>query len=259
MYCIHCTTVPIYRTHVTTNFRRHLLAKHAIEVSPETSSLKLEIKDQFAQLQAKAQQNGGTTEIGEEVFKCYLDQDIINEALVSLIIVRNLLSRIVEQPEFHTLCLAFNPQADGKLTTAYSTIPKLIEATFQISKDIVRKKLQSALSRIHLSLDIWTSPNHHLFLGIVAHFIDNGEKKQQALLALRTVPNHTGEEQANVLFQVLQDFGIVERLGVIMGDNASNNDTLCRAILARLKENGVKWNSVQERLRYLGHIINLII
>ena len=62
-----------------------------------------------------------------------------------------------------------------------------------------------------------------------------------------------------MLFQVLQDFGIVERLGVIMGDNASNNDTLCRAILARLKENGVKWNSVQERLRYLGHIINLIV
>ena len=258
-YCIYCKGDTVYSSDVTTNFRRHLHTKHSIEVFPESSPLKIEIAEQFQKLWRRVKEEGRTEEIGNEIFEKYLDQEVVNEALVSLIVVRNLPSRVVEWPEFHALCLALNPQASTKLKTAHSTIPQLIQTSFQVSKDIVRRKLQSAISRIHLSLDIWTSPNQYLFLSIVGHFVDNKEKRQQALLALRTVANHTSEEQANILFPVLQDYDIVRYLGIIMGDNASNNDALCRTISTRLQNEGIPWDNSQERLRCLGHIINLVV
>jgi hypothetical protein len=42
----------------------------------------------------------------------------------------------------------------------------------QANKDVVQKKLQSALTYIYLSMDIWTSPNNLLMLGITADFVD---------------------------------------------------------------------------------------
>ena len=52
----------------------------------------------------------------------------------------------------------------------------------------------------------------------------------KTLLTLRTVANHTGEEQFNVLLPVIQDYSIVQKLEGIIGDNASTNNTLCRTI-----------------------------
>ena len=52
----------------------------------------------------------------------------------------------------------------------------------------------------------------------------------KSLLALRTVANNSGEEQWNVILSILQDYGIVRKLGAVIGDNSSTNDTLCNAI-----------------------------
>jgi hypothetical protein len=61
---------------------------------------------------------------------------------------------------------------------------KIMKA-FQDHKDIVRKKLQSALTHIHLLMDIWTSPNRKLLLGITADFVDYEEERHiKALIVL---------------------------------------------------------------------------
>src|SRR5207249_2339473 len=125
-----------------------------------------------------------------------LDKEAITAALISLITVRNLPLRLVEWPEFHVFCRVLNPEVDGFITTAHSEVSKMIQASWCSQKDIVRKKLQAAISSIHLSVDIWTSPNRYLFLGICAHFVERSpEKLSRALLALRTVQSHSGEDQ----------------------------------------------------------------
>jgi hypothetical protein len=112
---------------------------------------------------------------------------VIVTVLISLITVRNLFFRIVEWPEFHVFCRVLNSEIDGYITTAHSEVGKMIQNSWILQKDVVRKKLQSAISSIHLSLDIWTSPNRYLLLGIYAHFVErNPEKLSNALLALRT-------------------------------------------------------------------------
>ena len=79
---------------------------------------------------------------------------MVHEALVSLIVVRNLPFRTVEWPEFHTLCQVLNPQLKDVITTAHSQVAKKIEESWNSHKDTVRRILQSAVSSIHLSLDI---------------------------------------------------------------------------------------------------------
>ena len=185
---------------------------------------------------------------------------MINEALVSLVVVRNLPFRAVEWPEFHTLCRTLNPESSGFITTAHSQLARQISSSWQSCQDIVRKKLQSAISSIHLSLDIWTSPNRYSFLGVCAHFVDYSEKRYKALLALRPVANHSGNEQFDCLLQVLKDYGVVRKLGVVIGDNSSTNDVLCRTIEDYLKEyEDIEWNSMFQRIRCTGHIINLAV
>jgi hypothetical protein len=136
----------------------------------------------------------------------------------------------------------------------------LVKEAWERHQDTVRQVLQAALSHIHISLDIWTSPNRWLLLAICAHFTTYDQKKQKALLALKKVPGHSSEAQMGVLWPVLEDYGIVRKLGAIVGDNAPTNNVLCRLIQKKFKDMlGFNWEADYWRIRCLGHIINLIV
>jgi hypothetical protein len=97
-------------------------------------------------------------------------------------------------------------------------------------------------------------------LAICAHFTTYDQKRQKALLALQVVPDHSGEAQFSVLLPVLEDYGIVQKLGAIIADNAPTNNVLCRFIETHWRrELGLAWSADQMRIRCIGHIINLIV
>ena len=100
------------------------------------------------------------------------------------------------------------------------------------------------MSCIHISLNIWTSLNRILLLGVVTDFVDRTTKQHtKALLSLHPVSGHSRDVQFEVLLPILQDYGIVRSLGAIMGDNASTNNTLCRTIKDYLlKEENTVWD-----------------
>jgi len=134
------------------------------------------------------------------------------------------------------------------------------EEAWKKHKYTIRIKLQAALSHIHISLDIWTSPNRWLLLAICAHFTTYDQKKQKALLALQKVPGHSGEDQFSILLPILQDYGIVQKLGAIIADNAAPNNVLCRTIEAYYKDKeGKEWLANNWRIWCIGHIINLVV
>ena len=113
----------------------------------------------------------------------------------------------------------------------YQTIKTKIIQAFQDHSDIVRKKLQLVLTYIHLSIDIWTSPNQKLLLGITADFVDcKKERYVKALLVLRPVEGHSGQAQYDVLIPVLQEYSIIRKLRAIVGDNSTTNNTLTQVI-----------------------------
>jgi hypothetical protein len=74
------------------------------------------------------------------------------------------------------------------------------------------------------------------------------------------VPGHSGEDQFSVLLPVLQNYGIVQKLGAVISDNASSNNVLCRFIQAYLLEScNREWDAEEWRIRCIGHIINLVV
>ena len=129
-----------------------------------------------------------------------------------------------------------NRASEGKITTSHSGVYNHVKEAWGKHKDVVRKALQAALSHIHISLDIWTSPNQWLLLAIYAHFTMYDQKKQKALLALKRVPGHSREDQFSILLPALEDYDIVRKLGAIIADNAAPNNVLCRVIQSHFKD-----------------------
>jgi hypothetical protein len=95
-YCIYCTEAPIYCTTVTTNMRDHLKSKHQIIIERTPGPIQAATIQQLQQLYLRAESSGQIEEINTQVFQKHLDQDIIDEALVLLIVVQNLPFRIVK-------------------------------------------------------------------------------------------------------------------------------------------------------------------
>jgi len=70
--------------------RKHLESKHAIVVEVTPGQIQTKTLQQLQQLYLKAESSSQTEEINAQVFENHLDQDVINEALVSLIVIQNL-------------------------------------------------------------------------------------------------------------------------------------------------------------------------
>jgi hypothetical protein len=94
----------------------------------------------------------------------------------------------------------------------------------------VKKSLAESRSKINLSFDAWSSPNHRSLLGIVAHWIDEKRTLKTALLALQPLDGHIGSDMADALIPVIKLFDIGDKLGAFQMENATSNDTAMSAL-----------------------------
>lgn len=266
-YCKHCQD-PTYSTTVSTTFRNHLLKVHGIELEAHEHPVKKQrdclIQDAFA----KAGEVHAVKQLAgrDDTLRSTINQKAALEALVQLVTVRNLSYNCSSWPELHALLCAVNPMADDLISLSNGSMQKLISNSFNIHKDILRRKLQSTPWKLHLSADVWSSPNHKAFLGICVRFVDPDAKEAlQALLALPELPgldgpgSHGGEEQWKLLRRVLDDYNIWHKIGFFTGDNHGSNDKVCRLLGAHLREMGVVWEPKTQRIRCHGHILNLAV
>lgn len=110
------------------------------------------------------------------------------------------------------------------------------------------------MSKIHLSVDIWTSSAGTNYVAVVAPWLDE-KKLRQALLGLPLLKGpHSGENVASVISSVVDYYDISTLLGYFMIDNAKNNRTTVAELAKRYPT--VKASS---QLRCCGHILNLIV
>src|SRR5437773_6397525 len=112
-----------------------------------------------------------------------------------------------------------------------------------------KKKLQhylySALSSIHIVLDLWTSPNHLALLGIIAYYTNEYGILQHSTLVVREVEGqYTGKNLDIIFFKVIQEYSIQSHLGYFIGNNMSNNDTMLEYIAEELAKEGIKYDLI---------------
>jgi hypothetical protein len=118
----------------------------------------------------------------------------------------------------------------------------------------VTEALQSSITNINLSFDLWTSGNKLALLGIVACFINSSGTPTTVLLAMpRLKGRHTGYNQKESIANLIAEYGLEQKLGYFITHNAASND-LCLKHLAI--EYG--FDKKERWIRCFGHVLNLV-
>jgi hypothetical protein len=163
----------------------------------------------------------------------------------------------IENPYFRKMVKLLN-EGVAALIPGRNTIRKWIIEEFEKRKKELRHELRAARSNIHISFDLWTSPNYYAIMAIIAHYIDSNGARQAKLMALRSLDGeHTGENMAALLLKVFREYKIGGRIGFFMLDNASTNDVCVDLVLRKLYPGMNAKQRRRRRLRCLGHVINL--
>ncbi|CUS13179.1 unnamed protein product, partial [Tuber aestivum] len=140
------------------------------------------------------------------------------------------------------------------MPTSASTISTWLLDSFHQNKTHIRSLLYSnAISSIHLSFDLWTSSNYLALLAVIAFWVDESGCIQHALLGLpRLLGSHTGENQGQLLWQLILDYGLQDYLGYFCLDNASNNLTALHFLsggYSALVPDSIQFNTAQRYIR----------
>lgn len=184
----------------------------------------------------------------------------LSECLQNYIIDCTLSFRHVERAAFRAFIACINPIAEELLPKSHTTISTGILTRYVLEKQRIRALLSTALTRIHMSCDAWTCENAgKAYLGITVRFASAQGRHQFVLAIKRLHGSHTGENMAEVMCSVAQDFDITSSIGFCNSDNASPNDTMTNWMESELEKQGIRWSAKLNRLRCVGHISNLAV
>ena len=186
------------------------------------------------------------------------DLDVFKELLIRWIVCCHIAFFQMENDYFREFLFYLAPWLSDLLPKAANTIRKWVKDAFSTRKEILKKDLNEARSCISVSFDVWTAPSCICIVGLVAHFIDKTGKRRSTVLGLRELHgSHTGENLAATLLNLFNEYDIQTRIGFIMADNASNNDTCVDILFQELFPSMTAKQRKKRRLRCAGHIINL--
>jgi hypothetical protein len=176
--------------------------------------------------------------------------------LIEWVVVMHITFSQVENDWFRRFLAALSPSLEQWIPRAGNTVRAWILAEFGRRQEEIREGLRSSKSRIHLSFDLWTSPNNIAFVGVVGHYMSSQYKVETTLLGLRRLHGtHSGENIAEAVVKIIGKYGLTgDQVGWFVLDNASSNDTCVKEIIKAL---GINDTVEHRRLRCLGHIINL--
>ncbi|KAJ4175316.1 hypothetical protein NW754_16783 [Fusarium falciforme] len=183
----------------------------------------------------------------------------IRELSVGYIVDSNLPFTTLESTYLQELFRQLDPDLCLQVPWSRSTVRKDLEDILSLKKAALKEELDKAITQIHISFDLWTSPNRQAFISIFGHFIDRDNLYQSRLLAFRMqIGSHAGENIAYTITNVVRDWGIDSKLGVSICDNAASNDVCLRSLYATLDASMTRADTEARRMRCFGHILNLV-
>jgi hypothetical protein len=97
--------------------------------------------------------------------------------------------------------------------------------TYVAQQKRVKREVQSALSKVYFTIDLWTSPNALAILSIITHYTSKSGQLKHSVLALQELDGkHSGHNIAGCVIQVINDYKIASKVGYFMINNANNNN-----------------------------------
>lgn len=191
--------------------------------------------------------------------------DHFNTLVLGVIVNTDLPLNAMNNPAFRAFVEFLNPNLMPLLPRDHGHGRRLLIDSYNLRLESLKAELRNAKSKIHLSWDLWTSPNHKAILGIVGHFVNQQWVQQTRLLGLKEVyGSHSGNNQAVYIIQLIRELELQNKFGFFIGDNATTNDTGVSAILHEFYplphvRRNVEHPEVERlRARCFNHIMNLI-
>ena len=107
--------------------------------------------------------------------------------------------------------------------------------------------------------DSWTTANmKHSFLGITAHWIDQGWTFRALVIGFELLKgSHTGDNLAATMVKVLQELGLEKKPFFLTTDNASNMYTMATKLEEKLSSD--VFSATNNHIPCIGHVINLVV
>jgi hAT family C-terminal dimerisation region len=260
--CLHCKSkVEYVITGGTRIVKDHLSRVHQLTEELPLKDAKRKRADEDIQASiARMNEVGKRIRLQRVANASELETDplVVRELFVNWLAADSLPFSLCKSRAFRTFLQYISPSANELLPESDTTIHQDILDCYVRLKSDVKQRLQSALSLVHITCDLWTSGNRLGLMGIVAHFVDEDGILHSLTIGLREMEgSHSGENMAKILWDVLSEYQILTKLGYFTMDNASNNDVMLSVLERRLREEEIDWDSTSHRLRCSGHIIQL--
>jgi hypothetical protein len=110
--------------------------------------------------------------------------------LLEWIVQDNTAFQALESPRLQRILTYLNPAVDRRgCLPVHKTVKRWITAVYDSHIGVVTEALATAVTKVHISFDLWTSRSLIAFCGINVHFLDNESNYRTFLLAL---PRHFG-------------------------------------------------------------------
>lgn len=168
-----------------------------------------------------------------ESFAKGFNQKKFEDFLIEFRVSQDLAFEAVENPYSIKMIKLLNSRA--RLFKRDSLKTRILQ-TFDKLKQERRKIISNVKSKINFTQDIWTARNGLAFLAITCHYLDDNWAYQTFLLDFIPMPgSHSGELICEKFIKCVKvDFKIDEkRLGAIVADNATNNDSFVKHLSHR--------------------------
>ncbi|RXW23667.1 hypothetical protein EST38_g2184 [Candolleomyces aberdarensis] len=159
---------------------------------------------------------------------------------------------IVEDNGFKVLMKTGRPHY--KLPSRF-TVARDVHEVFKRTRARIAKMLQEYDGQLNFATDCWTSPNHRAYIAITVHLEHNGEPLSILLDVVEVARSHTGENLAHAFAEILDEYGIAEKILSVTCDNATAND----AMIAALAKIISSFSGAASQTRCFAHILNLVV
>ena len=244
--CDHCDSIiKLARSQSSWNISRHLRRAHQIRIKRENSEVEEE----------EQETTQGTHIEGFRALVTMIDIERFRRLLVRWIVQGQIPFSAVKLAQFKDLLVCLQPGIERYLIHSHSTMKSWVDSEYTRARQQLKARINTSLSRIHLSFDIWTSPSYSAVVGVCAHFLSPNLSLTHALLGLKElVGAHQGESIAELVSKLILYFEIQDKIGVYVGDNAGNVDTAVKALVREFHSDESEQG---RRSRCCGHIINL--
>lgn len=152
---------------------------------------------------------------------------ILDQQVIRMIAKEYYSLSIVEDPEFKKFVNMLNPTyvLPSRKTISTSLLPVLYNQIYDQVKDDICNNAQF----VSLTTDGWTSLRNESYLAVTVHFIDINCELKTYLLSCEKLPDrHTSENLKTSLQQVVNNWGIQNKVVACTSDNAANISLVVR-------------------------------